>query len=439
MHCNQCEWTPDGGCTTVGLCGKEPDLNGLQELALYGAKGVSAYATHARDLGYVDSEVDGIIHKAMYTTLTNVNFDVSDHLSLALDIGDAAISVMELLDEAHTTELGTPEPTTVPQNSVQGRPILVTGHDMHAMKKLLQQTADLDDVHVYTHSEMLPAHSYPELAAFDHLHGNIGGAWHDQQQLFAEFPGPIVGTSNCLRPPSQDYADRFFTTGVTGLERATAIDDGDFSPVAEIARSMDPVIWECDETITTGFHHNVLLGKLEEVATAVDNGDIRRFFVVAGCDGPTDGREYYRELVEMLPEDCVVITSSCGKFRFNDLSLGKVPGTDIPRYIDVGQCNDSISAAIFAKELAAHLGCGVNDLPISFVLSWFEQKAVAVLLALLSLGVKDIYLGPELPEFLSPVLVERLNKEFGLQPTTQAQDDLREMLDTELPSSAVFD
>ena len=437
MNCNQCEQTPEGGCTTVGVCGKEPDLNGLQELVIYGLKGISAYATHARDMGYRDPDVDGFVHEALYSTLTNVNFSMDDHVDLAMRAGDAAVDVMKLLDEAHTQELGVPEPTTVSQNDVEGKSILVTGHDLYGLKRLLEQVeADDEGINVYTHSEMLPAHGYPELAKFDSLKGNVGGAWHDQRVLFADFPGAIVGTTNCVQPPRDEYRDRFFTTGLAGLEDVESVDGYDFEPVIETAKSLPEADWAQDGTVTTGYHHEPVLDQLDEIVDAVESGKLRHFFVVAGCDGPTPGRDYYRELVRMVPDDCVVLTTSCGKFRFNDLELGTVPGTEIPRYIDLGQCNNSISTVKIAAKLAEAFDCGVNDLPLSVVLSWFEQKAVAVLLGLLSLGVEDIRLGPTVPDFLTPELVELLNAEFGLQPIGEPESDLREMLDEPQPAAS---
>ncbi|WP_440764800.1 hydroxylamine reductase [Natronorubrum sp. DTA7] len=437
MNCNQCEQTPEGGCTTVGVCGKEPDLNGLQELVIYGLKGISAYATHARDMGYRDDGVDGFVHEALYSTLTNVNFDMDDHVDLAMRAGDAAVDVMELLDEAHTRELGVPEPTEVAQNNVDGKSILITGHDLYGLKQLLEQLEDEDeDISVYTHSEMLPAHGYPELAKYDSLGGNVGGAWHDQRILFADFPGAIVGTTNCVQPPREAYRDRFFTTGLAGLEGVESIDGYDFEPVIEKAKSLPEADWEQDGTVTTGYHHEPVLDRVDEIADAVQSGKLRQFFVVAGCDGPTPGRDYYRELVKLVPDDCVVLTTSCGKFRFNDLEMGTVPGTDIPRYIDLGQCNNSISTVKIAAELADAFNCEVNELPLSVVLSWFEQKAIAVLLGLLSLGVEDIRLGPTVPDFLTPEIVELLNAEFGLQPIDEPEADLAAMLGEPVPTAA---
>jgi hydroxylamine reductase len=427
MFCHQCEQTPDGGCTTVGVCGKDPDVNSLQDVITCGVRGIAAYATQARELGYTDSEVDAIVQRALYSTLTNVNFDVEETVEQALEVGEGAIRVMELLDEAHTETLGVPEPVEVPQNRVDGQAILVTGHDLYELKHLLEQTEG-EGVNVYTHSEMLPAHGYPELAAHDHLAGNVGGAWFDQRGLFEEFPGAIVGTSNCVMPIHDDYEDRFFTTGVTGLEGATRIVDHDFTPVVERARELPAADWESDETLSTGFHHETILELAPQIVEAVENGDIRHFFVIAGCDGPTPGRDYYRELAQSVPEDCVVMTTSCGKFRFNDLEYGTIPGTDIPRFVDLGQCNNSISTIEIATALAEAFDCSVNELPVSIVLSWFEQKAVAILLGLFSLGVEDVYLGPSLPEFVTPGVAELLADEFGLTPTGDPQADLREML-----------
>ena len=435
MFCNQCEQTPTGGCTERGVCGKEPSINGIQELIVYGLKGVSAYATHARDMGYRDPEVDAVVHEALYSTLTNVNFSLDDHVEMALQVGDAAIDVMELLDEAHTAELGVPSPTEVPQGRIEGKSILVTGHDLYGLKQLLERTED-EEINVYTHSEMLPAHGYPELAAYDHLRGNVGGAWHDQRLLFEEFPGAIVGTTNCVQPPTEEYRNRFFTTGTAGLEGVESLDGYDFDPVVETAKSLPAADWESADTVTTGYHHEPVLDGAEAIVEAVENGDLRRFFVVAGCDGPTPGRDYYRELVRSIPDDCVVLTTSCGKFRFNDLEMGTVPGTEIPRYMDLGQCNNSISTIEIASALAEAFDCSVNELPLSIVLSWFEQKAVAVLLGLLSLGVEDVYLGPTVPEFLTPEIVDHLHEEFGLRPIDEPQRDLERMLGTATTAAA---
>jgi hydroxylamine reductase len=428
MNCSQCEWTRPDGCEMPGVCGKDPDLNSIQETILYGVKGVSAYATHAREAGYVDPDVDATVHEALYSTLTNVDFSTESTLETALDVGEAAVDVMELLDDAHTEELGTPRPTEVPQNDVEGHSILVTGHDLFMLEQLLEQSKD-EGVNVYTHSEMLPAHGYPELAKYDHLKGNVGGAWHDQRRLFEEFPGAILGTSNCLQPPTEDagYVDRFYTAGVTALEGVQHLEN-DFSPLVETAKETPKANWDSDETLSTGFYHETVLDMAPQIVEAVEDGDLRHFFVIAGCDAPTQGRSYYTELAEQVPEDCLVITMGCGKFRLNDLEYGTVPGTDIPRLVDLGQCNNSYSAIKIATALADAFDCGVNDLPLSIVLSWFEQKAVAILLGLLHLGIEDIRLGPSLPEWLTEDVIGILNAEYGLQPIGQPSSDLERML-----------
>ncbi len=430
MDCLQCEQTLDGGCTVQGVCGKDPDLDSVQETMILGAKGVSAYAHHAREMGYVDEGVDATVHETLFHTLTNVNFDMDETIGQALDLGSAAIDAMELLDQAHIDTLGKPEPAEVPENQVEGKSIVVTGHDLYALKELLEQTEG-EGINVYTHSEMLPAHGYPELAKHDHLKGNVGEAWFDQRDLFEQFPSAIVGTSNCLMPPVEGYADRFYTTTVAGLEEATQIEDGDFSPVIEHAKELpepDADEWNSDETLSMGFYHETVLDLAPQIVEAVEEGKLRHFFVIAGCDAPTDGRAYYRELAKNVPDDCVVLTTGCGKFRFNDLEYGTVPGTDIPRFIDLGQCNNSISTVKIAQALAEAFDCGVNDLPVSIVLSWFEQKAVAVLLGLFDLGIQDVRIGPTIPEWLTDDVVELLNDEFGLQAIGDPEEDLAEML-----------
>jgi hydroxylamine reductase len=427
MFCYQCEQTPSGGCTKRGVCGKDKDIASLQDTIIFGLKGVAAYATHARELGYTDPEVDATVQEALYSTLTNVNFNLEEHIDMALQVGDATVKVMDLLDQAHTEELGIPEPVEVGQNKVEGKAILVTGHNLHALKELLEQSKG-KGINIYTHSEMLPAHGYPELNKYDHLKGNIGKAWYDQRKLFAEFPGAILGTTNCVMPIRADYADRFFSYDVTGLEDVNKIDNDDFTPLIEKALELPAADVDSDETLMTGFHHETVLEIAPEIIEAVKDGKISRFFVIAGCDGPTKGRDYFRELATSLPEDCVILTTSCGKFRFNDIDYGTVPGTEIPRYIDLGQCNNSISAVKIALALADAFDCGVNDLPLSIVLSWFEQKAVSILLGLFSLGVKDIYVGPSAPEFLTDNVVGVLQENFNLQLTGDPQEDLEKML-----------
>ncbi|MGK5506650.1 hydroxylamine reductase [Brevibacillus formosus] len=427
MFCYQCEQTPSGGCKVIGVCGKNEDLASIQDTIIFALKGIAAYATHARQLGYIDPEVDGITQEALYFTLTNVNFNLDEHLQMAMKVGKAAIKVMELLDRAHTDHFGVPQPITVSQNKIEGKCIVVTGHNLFALEELLKQTEG-KGINVYTHSEMLPAHGYPALKKYPHLKGNIGKAWYDQRQLFEKFPGAILATTNCVMPIRGSYADRFFSYDITGLENVTKIVDNDFAPLIEKALSLPEVSIESDLTLTTGYHHKTVLGIAPEIVQAVKEGKIKRFFVIAGCDAPGKGGEYYRELATSLPPETVILTTSCGKFRFNDVDFGIVPGTDIPRYIDLGQCNNSVSTITIAAALADAFECEVNELPVSIVLSWFEQKAVAILLGLFSLGIQDIRIGPKLPEFIQPGVLEVLQDLFHIQLIGDAQEDMKQML-----------
>lgn len=427
MFCYQCEQTPTGGCQVIGVCGKTEELASIQDTIVFALKGIAAYATHARELGYIDPEVDGITHEALYFTLTNVNFNMDEHLQMAMKVGRAALKVMELLDKAHTDRYGIPEPAVVSQNKIEGKCIIVTGHNLHALHELLKQSEG-KGINIYTHSEMLPAHGYPELKKYPHLKGNIGKAWYDQRRLFEEFPGAILGTTNCVMPIKGTYADRFFSYDVAGLEGVQKIENDDFTPLIEKALSLPEANVQSDQTLTTGYHHNTVLGIAPEVIEAVKEGKIKRFFVIAGCDAPGKAGDYYRELAMSLPKETVILTTSCGKFRFNDVDYGTVPGTSIPRYIDLGQCNNSISTIKIAAALAEAVGCDVNDLPLSIVLSWFEQKAVAILLGLLSLGVKDIRIGPKLPEFIQPGVLQVLQEMFNIKLIGNAQEDMKEML-----------
>ncbi|MFT8315305.1 MAG: hydroxylamine reductase [Clostridium sp.] len=429
MFCYQCEQTPEGGCTKFGVCGKNPEIASLQDTIIFGLKGVSAYRTHAAELGKTDPEVDKIISEALYTTLTNSNFSLEENVGMALKVGTAAVKVMDLLDGAHTSRLGVPVPTVVTQDKVEGHSILVTGHNLYALEELLKQTEG-KGINIYTHSEMLPAHGYPELKKYPHLKGNVGKAWYDQRQLFEKFPGAILGTTNCLMPiTTGTYADRFWTYGTAGLEGIEKIQNNDFTPLINKALELPEANIQSDKTLTTGFHHNTVLSIAPEIIEAVKAGKIKRFFVIAGCDAPTKGRNYYRDLAEALPKECVILTTSCGKFRFNDIDFGTVPGTDIPRYIDLGQCNNSGSTVKIALALAEAFGCGVNDLPVSIVLSWFEQKAVAILLGLFSLGVKNIYVGPSAPKFISEGVLKVLQDNFNLNLVSgDAKADLAKMM-----------
>lgn len=430
MFCNQCEQTPQGGCTKTGVCGKNEDIAALQDTIIFGLKGVAAYATHAKELGYVDDSVNKITQEALYSTLTNVNFNLEQTIEMALKVGAATVKIMEVLDRAHTDRLGIPEPVTVSQNKIEGHCILVTGHNLFALEELLKQTNG-KGINIYTHSEMLPAHGYPHLKKYSHLKGNVGRSWTDQRKLFEEFPGAILGTTNCLMPVKGSYSNRMWTYDVTGLEGVPKIVNNDFQPIIDKALSLPKANVDSKLTLTTGFHHETVLKIAPEIIDAVKTGKIRRFFVIAGCDTPGGGNDYYRELAASLPKNCVILTTSCGKFRFNDIDFGTVPGTGIPRYIDLGQCNNSGSAVKIALALADAFGCSVNDLPVSIVLSWFEQKAVAILLGLFSLGVKDIYIGPKAPAWITPGVLGVLQKHFNLQLISTVQKDLAEILGPE--------
>lgn len=427
MFCNQCEQTPSGGCQVIGVCGKDETIASLQDTIIFGLKGIAAYRTHANQLGFTDSFVDTTTHEALYLTLTNSNFSVEEHLNMAMKVGQSAVRVMEMLDEAHTSRLGIPEPIRVSQNKVEGKCIVVTGHNLFALEELLKQTEG-KGINIYTHSEMLPAHGYPALKKYSHLKGNVGKAWYDQRRLFEKFPGAILATTNCVMPIKGSYADRMFSYEVAGLENVQKIVNDDFSALIEKALELPEAAIDSEETLLTGFHHETVLGLAPEVINAVKEGKIKRFFVIAGCDAPGHGGDYYRELATSLPQEAVILTTSCGKFRFNDVDYGMVPGTNIPRYIDLGQCNNSVSTVKIAKALADAFECKVNELPVSIVLSWFEQKAVAILLGLFSLGIQDIRIGPKAPEFISEGVLKVLQDTFNLKLISTAKEDMEAML-----------
>jgi hydroxylamine reductase len=427
MFCYQCEQTPTGGCKVVGVCGKDETIASLQDTMIFALKGIAAYRTHANQLGFTDPFVDATTHEALYMTLTNSNFNVQEHIDMAMKVGQSAVRVMEMLDEAHTSRLGIPQPVKVSQNKIEGKCIVVTGHNLFALEELLKQTEG-KGINIYTHSEMLPAHGYPALKKYPHLKGNIGKAWFDQRRLFEKFPGAILATTNCVMPIKGTYADRMFTYEVTGLENVRKIENDDFSILIEKALELPEANMESEETLVTGFHHETVIGIAPEVIEAVKSGKIKRFFVIAGCDAPGKGGEYYRELATSLPPEAVILTTSCGKFRFNDVDYGVVPGTNIPRYLDLGQCNNSVSTVKIAKALADAFECDINELPVSIVLSWFEQKAVAILLGLFSLGIQDIRIGPKPPEFISEGVMQVLQDTFNLKLITTAQEDMETMM-----------
>lgn len=427
MFCYQCEQTAGGsGCTKLGVCGKSPDIQSLQDIVLFGLKGMAAYAFHARELGSIDTEVDGFMHEALFKTVTNVSFDLKQYIDLVLRCGEMNLKTMKLLDRAHTERFGNAEPTAVETGTKGGAGILVTGHDLLDLYELLKQTEGTG-INVYTHSEMLPAHGYPKLKAFKHLVGNYGNAWQEQKKEFMQFSGALLATTNCvLIPPPNSYLDRLFTIGITGIEGATHLKSRDFSPVIERAKSLPPLSEAPGKKIMTGFHHAAILGLADKIVDAVRNGKIKRFFLIGGCDGAKPGRNYYTEFAEKVPKDCVILTLACGKYRFNKLVFGDIEG--IPRLIDIGQCNNAYSAIQVALALAKAFNCGVNELPLSFILSWFEQKAVVILLTLFHLGVKNIRLGPSMPAFVTPNILKVLQDTFDIKPITTPEEDLKAIL-----------
>jgi hydroxylamine reductase len=397
----------------------------LKELVLYGIKGVSAYAAHALALGAGDPQTFGKIHETL-ELLTRDALTADELLGAALAVGELNYRVMEILDKAHTDTFGHPQPAKVRLNARKGKAILVSGHDLHDLYALLEQTRGLG-IQVYTHGEMLPAHGYPQLKAFKHLAGNYGGAWYAQADEFDNFPGAILMTSNCIQQPKTSYQQRIFTSGAVAWPDVRHIADQDFAPVIAAAL-LAPGYAEdgAEEEITIGFGHNAVLGVADKVVDAVKAGAIRHFFLVGGCDAARSGRSYYTELAKSIPQDCVLLTLGCGKFRFNKLEFGEIGG--LPRLLDIGQCNDTYSAIQISLALAKAFECGVNDLPLSLVLSWYEQKAVAVLLTLLYLGVRNVRIGPTLPAFLSPEVLALLKEKYNLMAITTPDADLAAML-----------
>ena len=413
MFCNQCEQTRNGtGCTDVGVCGKDEDMQSLQEILLYGVKGMAAYAHHARRLGKTDENVSAFIEEALFSTVTNVNFNLESLLELVLECGRQNIRVMQMLDEGHTERFGTPEPTVVYEGTKAGPGILVTGHDMLDLSDLLDQTAGTG-INVYTHGEMLPAHSYPSLKKHAHLAGHYGGPWQNQLWEFPMFSGPILGTTNCVLIPPDTYADRLFTNRVTAVPGGTRLKDSDFSVVIAKAKECPPLPENKVRESTIGFHHSVVLGVAGQIVDAVKSGAIKRFYLIGGCDGAESGRNYYTKLAESSPNESIILTLGCGKYRIRNHDYGTVAG--LPRLLDMGQCNDAYGAVQVALALAKAFDCGVNDLPLDIVLSWFEQKAVAVLLSLLALNVKGIRVGPVAPAFVSPNVFKILQDRFDLK------------------------
>jgi hydroxylamine reductase len=402
-----------------------PDILSLQQVLIYGLKGVAAYADHAQILGQEDDKVYAFIHEGLAATLSK-DLGVSDMVSLVLKCGEINLRAMELLDAANTGTYGHPVPTSVPLGAKKGKAILVSGHDLKDLEEVLKQSEG-KGINVYTHGEMLPCHGYPELKKHPHFYGHYGTAWQNQQKEFAAFPGAILMTTNCIQKPQDSYRDNIFTTGVVGWPSVTHIADKNFAPLIEKALEMPGFAEDTDKgSVTVGFARNAVLGVADKVIEAVKGKAIRHFFLVGGCDGAKPGRSYYTEFVEKVPQDCVVLTLACGKFRFFDKDLGDIGG--IPRLLDVGQCNDAYSAIQIAAALANAFECGVNDLPLSLILSWYEQKAVGILLTLLHLGIKDIRLGPSLPAFITPNVLKVLVDNFNIMPISTADDDLKAIL-----------
>jgi len=539
MFCTQCEQSSKGGCVKVGICGKDETVASLQDLLLFSLKGLAHYAAAARETGIRDAAMDHFVMEAIFTTLTNVNFDpenlrfyvlktidlreqmrvklrqagqevtLSDssanylagsldemirdgqrvglpvdaqapedvrslqHILLyglkgvaayahhaiilgredekiydfiydvlaaigtrpddvdywigqVLSCGEINLRAMELLDEGNTSDFGHPVPGSVPLGHKAGKCILVSGHDLKDLQELLEATAG-QDISVYTHGEMLPAHGYPELKRYHHLAGHYGTAWQNQQKEFADFPGPVLMTTNCLMPPKEAYMKNVFTAGPVAYPGLIHLDNNDFGPLIQAAREMSGFSEDFQQgSVMVGFARNSVLGVADKIIAGVKAGAIKHFFLVGGCDGAKSGRNYFTELVEKTPADTVVLTLGCGKYRFFDQQLGSIDG--IPRLLDVGQCNDSYSAIQIAVALANAFECGVNELPLSMILSWYEQKAVAVLLTLLFLGIKNIRLGPTLPAFITPGVLDVLVQNFAIKPITTADEDLQAIL-----------
>ena len=409
----------------------QEDIRSLKSLILFGIRGMAAYAYHAAVLGYADKEVNRFFYKALLAIGTD--WGMEELLPIVMDVGEINLECMALLDKANTETFGNPVPTEVTLTVEKGPFIVISGHDLYDLRKLLMQTEG-KGVNIYTHGEMLPAHAYPELKKYAHLKGNFGTAWQNQQKEFADIPAPVLFTTNCLMPPKAGYSDRVFTTETVSYPELVHIgEEKDFTPVIEKALELGGYALDRHFTgingggkVMTGFARNAVLSVADQIIEAVRAGAIRHFFLVAGCDGARPGRNYYTEFVKQTPADSIVLTLACGKYRFHDLDLGNIGG--FPRIMDIGQCNDAYSAIQIAAALAEALGCGINDLPLSMVLSWYEQKAVCILLTLLHLGIKNILLGPTLPAFISPRVLDFLVGKFNIAPVSTPEGDLLKIL-----------
>ena len=438
------------GCTACGApCGRnddydmndlwqaDEDIRSLKSLILFGIRGMAAYAYHANVLGYRDQEVNRFFYKALYAVGAR-DWGMEELLPVVLEVGEVNLKCMELLDRANTQTYGSPAPTQVSLTVEKGPFIVISGHDLYDLKQLLEQTKDLG-INIYTHGEMLPAHAYPELKKYAHLKGNFGTAWQNQQKEFTDIPAPVVFTTNCLMPPKAGYADRVFTTEVVSYPQIVhleAMAEGrqkDFTPVIKKALELGGYDQDMHFTginggdhVMTGFGRDAVLAVSDTVIEAVKSGALKHFFLVGGCDGARPGRNYYTEFVKQTPADTVILTLACGKYRFNDLDLGTIGG--LPRIMDMGQCNDAYSAIRVALALADAFECSVNELPLSMVLSWYEQKAVCILLTLLHLGIQNILLGPTLPAFISPNVLNYLVEHYHIAPIDTPENDIKKLL-----------
>ena len=403
----------------------DPDILALQHTTLFGIKGLCAYVDHAQILGKEDDNVYAFVHEGL-AKMMDKSLSLNDWVGLTLKTGEVNLRAMELLDAANTETYGHPVPTKVPLGARKNKAILVSGHDLKDMEEILKQTEG-KGIDVYTHGEMLPTHGYPGLKKYSHFYGHYGTAWQNQIKEFGQFPGPIVMTTNCIQKPQGSYHDNIFTTGLVGWPGVKHIGNKDFTPVIQMALDMPGFTENTNgKSVMCGFGHNAVMGVADKVIDAVKGGAIKHFFLVAGCDGAKPGRNYYTQFVEQAPKDTVILTLACGKFRFFDKDLGDIGG--IPRLLDIGQCNDSYSAIQIAVALSKAFGVGVNELPLSMILSWYEQKACAILLTLLHLGIKNIRLGPTLPAFLTPNVLDVLVKNFNIMPISTPEQDLKAIL-----------
>lgn len=404
---------------------ENPDVRSLKHTLIFGCRGIAAYADHAQILGKADDTIYRFLHEALATTLRK-DLTLQEAVEWVLQCGKVNLRTMEILDEAHTSTYGHPVPTKVPLGHKKGKAILISGHDLKDLEELLKQTEG-KGIYVYTHGEMLPAHGYPGLKRYSHLYGHYGTAWQNQQREFAEFPGSILMTTNCIQKPREVYEKNIFTSGLVGWPGITHISNRNFEPL--IRRALELPGYESDSNgryVMVGFARNSVLSVADKIVEGVKAGKIRHFFLVAGCDGAKPGRNYYSRFVELVPKDCVVLTLACGKFRFFDKDLGTIDG--LPRLIDMGQCNDAYSAIQVALALSKVFNVDVNQLPLSLILSWYEQKAVAILLTLLALGIKNIRLGPSLPAFLTPNVLNFLVANYNIRPITTPEEDLKSII-----------